>query len=369
MLFSYGRVVTGKLFYDRTKTKAEILKYVKSGQSFMLKAPRRYGKTSLLKHLLQEQSKEYFYVDFRKTPRLEIFNNRLLEFIYSRMGIKGAMKQLRENAFAFMRAHNAILSIGVGFFEASIELYFSNKSQEDKLMEILEYLNELSMESSEPLYMVFDEFQDAAKLTKEIDFYEALRAEIQHHENICYMFAGSNMTLMTEIFEKKKAPFYNFCRKKNLAPFDTEELSVEVQKAFRGRGVVFQSDAILKTLIRRCGGHPANTMLVLQNIEHKMLDLDTQIITQEIVDISYGEVQEEMSDLVIEYLKEIRQKEHLHDVIYREANKEAHVLEPSSLQQKRKYLVDMGHLQIVERGKYQIIDNFLRDELLSQNIF
>jgi len=71
-----------------------------------------------------------------------------------------------------------------------------------------------------------------------------------------------------------------------------------------------------------------------------------------------------MSDLISEYIKEIKTKEHLHDVIYRMASGESQILDANSLRQKRAYLVDMGYIRRKSRGVYEIIDGFLKDELL-----
>ena len=365
MLFPYGKVVTNESFYDRHEMRTTIRHLLRGVQSFMLKAPRRYGKTSLIKQTLLDINQEHFYVDFRKIPRLEVFNDKLLEYIYDQMGIKGAIKQLQENIVTFLKMHRTSIKVDVSLFEASVELFASKKEEDERLIMILELLGKLANELHNPLYIVFDEFQDAANLGGKIDIYELLRAEIQHHENICYIFAGSNMTMMTKIFETKSAPFYNFARKLTLEPFNKKELSKEVLKAFRSRGVVFEDDLLLEKLIERCGGHPANTMLVLQMIEFTMADEDIKTVTQKIIDQCYRMAQAEMRDLVMEYLKEIRTKEHLHDVIYRMANGQKQVLDPSSLQQKKKYLVDMGHLRHIGRGEYEIIDNFLKDELIS----
>lgn len=368
MLFPYGKVVTNESFYDRHEIKSSIHKLLKAAQSFMLKAPRRYGKTSLIKQTLLDINQEHFYVDFRKIPRLELFNSLLMEYIYTQMGVQGAIKQIQENIITFLTKHRTTVKVDVALFEASVELFASEKNEEDKLISILELLGKLSKELQHPLYIVFDEFQDAVNMSSKIDIYELMRAEIQHHENVCYIFAGSSMTMMTRIFETKSAPFYNFSRKLTLPPFDKSELTQEVIKAFRSREVIFENDALLDTLIDRCGGHPANTMLVLQMIEFKMLDEDIKTITQTIIDHCYQAAQEEMHDLVMEYLKEIRTKEHLHDVIFRMANNQKQILDPSSLQQKRKYLVDMGHLRHISRGEYEIIDNFLRDELIGESL-
>ena len=367
MQFPYGKVVTNESFYDRHEIRGTIHQLLNGVQSFMLKAPRRYGKTSLIKQTLLDVDQEHFYVDFRKIPRLDVFNKKLLEYIYAQMGIKGAIKQLQENIITFLKTHRTSVKVDVALFEASVELFASDKKEDEQLLMILELLGKLAQELQHPLYIVFDEFQDAARISSDIDIYELLRAEIQHHKNICYIFAGSNMTMMTKIFETKSAPFYNFSRKLTLQPFDKEELSKEVIKAFQSRGVVFEDASLLDDLIERCGGHPANTMLVLQMIEFTMLDKDIKTVTQKVIVHCYQTAQEEMHDLVMEYLKEIRTKDHLHDVIFRMANRQAQILDPSSLQQKRKYLVDMGHLRHISRGEYEIIDNYLRDELIIES--
>jgi AAA+ ATPase superfamily predicted ATPase len=48
-MFQVGKPVTGKQFFDRTNLKKDIKRYIVSKQDFMIKAPRRYGKTSLIK--------------------------------------------------------------------------------------------------------------------------------------------------------------------------------------------------------------------------------------------------------------------------------------------------------------------------------
>ena len=364
MLFQYGKVVTGSHFYDRKEMQKKVLNFLKSGQSFMLKAPRRYGKTSLIKEVMRENNLDCFSIDFRKTPRLELFNDMLLEYIYSKMGIKGAIGQMKENAIAFLRQHKTTVGIKTDIFETSVEFFSNDKTSQDiRLTRALDFLENVAKEMNTRFYVFFDEFQDVKKITSEFDILELMRGAIQHHEHICYIFAGSNMTMMTEVFENKKSPFYNFCRKLKLDAFDITELAKEIQAALRKKKIAFASDELLLLLLQRLKGHPANTMLVMGIIESKMMDTQKIMIDQAIINEAYEEALEEMGDLISEYLKEIRTKEHLHDVLFRMANGEEQVLEPSSLQQKRKYLVDMGYLLHIDRGEYQIIDGFLEEDL------
>lgn len=365
MLFKYGTIATGRYFYDRTQMQKEIEFFLKGGQSFMIKAPRRYGKTSLIENTLQANNREYFYVDFRKTPRVEIFNNKLIEYIYSKLGIKGAMKQLKDNAVSFLREHKTTISIDVSLFEASVELFGSSVlNQEERMIEALDMAEKIAKELGTTLYIVFDEFQDVKKLnSSEVDLLELMRGVMQHHENVCYIFAGSHMTLMTEIFENKKSPFFNFCRKFKLDSFDIDELLPELLEAFKTKGMVFESNELLMDVLVLLKGHPANTMLVMQYIESMAERKELKLIDKKLINSAYEKAYEELMDLISEYLKEIKTKEHLHDVIYRLANNEKQVLEPSSLRQKRAYLVDMGYITRVGRGEYRIIDGFLEEDL------
>jgi hypothetical protein len=55
---------------------------------------------------------------------------------------------------------------------------------------------------------VFDEFQDIKNIDKAL--IKILRSVMQHHSNVNYIFMGSQETLMRDVFEKKKSPFYHF---------------------------------------------------------------------------------------------------------------------------------------------------------------
>lgn len=364
MHFVYGRAVEGRQFYDRKELKKKLKGFITNTQSFMLKAPRRYGKTSLIKHVMKEEGKTYLYLDFRRLPRLEVVNEQIIEFAYSNMGVNGALKQMRENAIAFLREHKTTISLKYDVFEASVE-FFSNKgkSEEERLSRALDLLQEAAEAANKVIYVFMDEFQDVIKLSKEHDILEIMRGSMQHHENVCYMFAGSHTTLMTQIFENKKSPFYNFTRKMRLEPFDTKELAGELIAVFKTLESVFETDELLYGLIERTKGHPANTMLVLSILETIVIEEGLPVIKHEHIEKAYMEAYYEMGEIIDEYIIDIKKKDHLYDVIYRIANNEEQVLEPSSLNQKKKTLVDMGYLLHIDRGEYKIIDGFLEDAL------
>ena len=58
------------------------------------------------------------------------------------------------------------------------------------------------------LIVVFDEFQSILEIDKNMD--KLLRSIMQEQTGINYIFLGSQESMMTDIFERVKSPFYHF---------------------------------------------------------------------------------------------------------------------------------------------------------------
>ena len=66
-----------------------------------------------------------------------------------------------------------------------------------------------------------DEFQDILKLPDAEETLALLRAEIQHHQDIPYIFAGSMRNQMLEIFTLQTSPFYKSALPLEIGSIDT----------------------------------------------------------------------------------------------------------------------------------------------------
>jgi hypothetical protein len=73
--------------------------------------------------------------------------------------------------------------------------------------DVLNLIESLGASKTKPI-VILDEFQEIKPTGKDTD--KLLRSIIQHHQNINYVFLGSQESLIREIFEKKKSPFYHF---------------------------------------------------------------------------------------------------------------------------------------------------------------
>jgi len=366
-MFQVGKPVTGKNFFDRTKMKRDVAKYINSKQDFMIKAPRRYGKTSLIKEVLKD--KEYIYIDIRKAYDISKIPYEMIEKAYSIAGINSIFEKIKDNVVSFLSNIKLNLKIDYKIVEASAMYITAKKEQnscEDLIM-ALQTVEDIAKSLGQTIILVFDEFQDIRKFRCESnDILEVLRGTLQHFENIHTIFLGSIETIMTDIFENKKSPFFNYCRKLTLNKFDIDELFVEVLDAFKKKNIIFEDEKHLKILLHKLGGHPANTMVVLQNLYYLSLELDDRVLKYDDIITAYKNGYYEMLDLVEQYIIEIKDKKHYHSVLHNIANNKKQTLTPQALHQVRKGLLDMGYLRKVDKGEYEIIDNFLYLYLLDE---
>ncbi len=366
-MFNIGRPVTGENFYDRFRMLKLLIRFIQDGQDAMIKAPRRYGKTSLIKEAFGEAKRKMLYVDLRRETRFETIAEKIIDYGYEIMGLQGFAARAGKSVVDLLSDAEKELSLDFGLVKASIRLLEQKERKEghELLAEALDNLFAIAKSRGERFYVVFDEFQDIGEFGYKKDaVLELLRGTIQHHErHVVYYFLGSIETIMSEIFENRKSPFYNYCRRLTLEPFDYGEIETDLIAAFRGKGIVFEERKTLWACIERLSGHPANTMVVMQNLYYIALEKDIKTVTSDDIEMAYEAGYEEVLDLVEEYVREIKSKKHFHDVIYRLANGLPQRLKGPALRQVYRGLENMGHITRIGRGDYRINDGFLVEYL------
>lgn len=62
--FHYGGTVDKQYFCNRTKEIQELKTDIDTGLNVLLYAPRRFGKTSLVLHMLRQTEYQYIFLDF-----------------------------------------------------------------------------------------------------------------------------------------------------------------------------------------------------------------------------------------------------------------------------------------------------------------
>src|SRR5579875_1415918 len=107
--------------------------------------------------------------------------------------------------------------------------------------------------------VVFDEFQDVLAAKDRLD--AVIRSEIQHHGDAAsYVFAGSHVGMMRELFADRRRAFYGQAAPVELPPLSPEDVAEYVAGRFEqnGRDV----GEALDPLLELGAGHPQRTMLL-----------------------------------------------------------------------------------------------------------
>ena len=98
--FYLGKEVSGDFFYDRERAAEDLYRYVTGGISTVIYAPRRYGKTSLVKRVAARAEVEAgmrgVYLDLMKVESVEKFCSLYAREVLKHLGpIEKALNGLK----------------------------------------------------------------------------------------------------------------------------------------------------------------------------------------------------------------------------------------------------------------------------------
>ena len=197
--FKFGTVVDGAFFTDREKELQSIGQLLESENHLVLISPRRFGKTSLVCKALLHINRPVVMINFQSVTTVTELAALLLKRIfklYPFEKIKHAMAHFR-----------FIPTFSVNPMTDGVDVAFQPGSDNNIVLEDVLMLIEKLGEKNK-FVVVLDEFQEIIDLEKGLDKY--LRSIMQLQHNVNYIFLGSQESMMEEIFEKKKSPFYHF---------------------------------------------------------------------------------------------------------------------------------------------------------------
>ena len=254
--FVYSRPIAPEDIIDRDAETHELLKNALGGHYVRLYAPRKFGKTSLLRRALADGERDErlipILVDLYGIVSLADVAVRF-ERAYSKQ-LKGAIRSKVEE---FLQRTGLGLSLGAFGISAKLQL----EPRTDPLPALHALLDlPLRLEESGGFraFIALDEFQDVAQVS-ELD--ALLRSHIQFQGEVAsYVFAGSEPGLMKQLFESKDRPLYGSAVPMRLGRLANPDIAEYVIERFRQteRGV----GEVLNFLLDAAKGHPQRAMLL-----------------------------------------------------------------------------------------------------------
>jgi AAA+ ATPase superfamily predicted ATPase len=258
--FHYGDLALDETFTDREEELAALKADVLNGQNVAIIAPRRFGKSSLVKRATQDLLADGLLVvevDLMSTPTKEKFAAKLAKSIHDDIAsvIFNAKERLR--VFTTLRV---VPVINVNPHDGSTTFSFSAARAARDIDETLERLFELPAEiaadQDRKVVVYFDEFQEVTEIDPQLP--AQMRAIFQQQPEIAHIYSGSKRNMMLRLFNDENEPFYRSAKVMEIAEISPSAFKDFIKKQFdrTDRGV---SEDAVDGLLAITRGHPYAT--------------------------------------------------------------------------------------------------------------
>ncbi|WP_302803624.1 AAA family ATPase [Alistipes ihumii] len=203
-------LVTGyhspEYFCDRRQETETMIQALYNGRNVTLIAPRRMGKTGLVKNVfykLREQEPDIvtFYMDIYSTQSLGDFIRLFASTVLGRLD--SVPQKALGRVGKFIKSCRPVFTFDELTGQPKVTIDIVPSSEEATLREIFDYLRS----SEKRCYIAIDEFQQIAEYPEK-GAEALLRSYIQFVPNINFIFAGSKQHIMQQMFHSAKRPFY-----------------------------------------------------------------------------------------------------------------------------------------------------------------
>jgi len=208
-LFPRG-IAYGDAFYDRDMERGQLKQAIDVGHHTVLIAPRRYGKTSLIRKVVSENNYPYVWVDLMTFTSREEAEEGILsqcaQLIIQIGGSEDKIKVLVKKFLAFMQPE---LSVNIhSVVNLAFRPDFKNR---ENLVNTLIAVDQIAQHMQKRAVIVFDEFQEILSIDERNAFQGSIRHAAELAQSLTYLFSGSRHTALRTLFTGKKNPLYELC--------------------------------------------------------------------------------------------------------------------------------------------------------------
>jgi hypothetical protein len=208
--FIIERAVKGQHLVDRRAEVVKVKNTIQRGGKLFVIGPRRFGKTSILHAAVDELQAEGTKVLALNVEGYTNLDLLIRAIVSGAAGFAGNLKQATTSLKKFFAQLNPSLTFNPveGTFDASLGLKAAEPEQQAPLLiEALNSLEQWAKHSRQKIGVVLDEFQHLLTLGG-AGIEGQLRAAMQLHEYVGYVFAGSQTSLLTDMISNPARPFY-----------------------------------------------------------------------------------------------------------------------------------------------------------------
>jgi hypothetical protein len=264
--FRYGGIVLGPYFADRQNEMDELKKEIKNLNRVFLVSPRRFGKTCLLFNVIESLKDDKWpvaYLDLNAYPDIKSLSGG-----YALQTCK-ALETNRDklikvlSGLKYFKPQFSVESDG-SKISVSLISTIQEKDALTALLESMQFAESLAKRRRKKLVVIVDEFSELTKYNGNT-LEKALRSEIQKHQQIAYIFSGSEQSVMLAMLKDRKRAFYKLGRIMELGPIDRKSYKHFIMQWLR-KGGIKASPSNLQRLFELGGDIPYNIQRLCNNM-------------------------------------------------------------------------------------------------------
>jgi DNA-binding IclR family transcriptional regulator len=255
---------------DREAELTEIARVIRNRGKLFLIGPRRFGKTSLLAAAAEDASRAGTVVlrfDAEKYETLPLLASAILTAaVRSLQGPVEKLAGMLGRAASRLRPMVEVDPL-TGSLSVAIGASLSELGALPLLAESLDAVESLAAESGRDVVVVLDEVQQVV-----VEHGEAaerqLRATVQGHRHVGYIFAGSATRLLTAMTTDANRPFYRLGAITFLGPVPAADFLAFLEEGFRASGFAVVEGGCAR-ILERADGVPYN----VQRLAHEAWEM------------------------------------------------------------------------------------------------
>lgn len=253
--FIYDRPLQPEQMIDRAQEIVDLIDNAEGGHSVCLYAPRRFGKTSLLRNVLSKADRQLNMI-----PVL-VDLSEILSHADFAIRLEQAYRTLRGPVARVLAGLLPEAGLTIGLQGVSLSAGGKRTTTQDPLRAIHDLLDlpcKLFERTGRRALIVFDEFQELLALDG-VD--GVLRSHIQHHADAAaYFYSGSEPSMLQSLFADRARPLYGQAKQMRLGRLPARETTDDLESRFHAGGR--EPGAVLGELVAVMNGHPQRVMLL-----------------------------------------------------------------------------------------------------------
>ena len=268
--FVYGEIVTEAAFADREIERDRLARDLLAGQKVFLISPRRYGKSSLVRHVLRSVAKQGVLTVEVTVASSSSYVGFLEAYARALIMAETPVGRLKQWTGELLRAVRPEMRIeaeptGTARFAIAFPSVQSDRDITRLANEVFTLPARITAARKRRMAVALDEFQAIGEFNGG-SIEHALRAAVQDQRQVGYVFAGSEPSLMERMLTSKR-PFYKAGPVMRLEKIFPDDFATFIEARFGGSGI--RPEAGLGSAIVELAG---NVPYDVQRLAHETWD-------------------------------------------------------------------------------------------------